>query len=454
MAGREESRADRRAFLMSDYIFTREPQVVAKVDTEHREIVTGIPGPSTKAILDKLDGLEALAMRYQLPIVWDNAYDYQVEDLDGNLFIDFTSGIFVANVGHGNTEVECAVQDQFERSMTYSYTYATKVRANYLEALTAWSGFDKALLLSSGTEAVEAAMKYMRVYGRAAGKTRPGIISIAGAYHGRTMGAQLLNGGKHAQWIGNDDPNIWRMNFVGASCETPEEFFEHDLVRIAGINGLNATKDICGFMLETFTGWNAGFYHERWVKAVERYCRKHDILLCFDEMQAGFGRTGKKFGYEYYGVKPDMICVGKAMGNGLPLSGVLGRRDILDLKDAHNLTSTHSANPLCCAAGWAVLRELEVHNLVAEAERKGDILFDRLGKMQKAGLVEWARGAGLIAAIGFKLSEQASVVAEKCMQRGLIVVHTGRESIKIGPPLTIVDEALIEGLDVLESALK
>ncbi len=439
---------------MSDYIFSREPKTVPLVDTDHREIHGKIPGPSTKTLLDRLDKCEARAMGYQLPIVWDNAFDYGVEDLDGNLFIDFTSGIFVANIGHGNTEVECAIQERKDSSMMYSYTYATKKRADYLEALSAWSGFDKALLMSSGTEAVEAALKLMRVYGKAVGKRRPGVISIAGAYHGRTMGAQLLNGGEHARWIGFEDPNIWHINKMAPEGRgSPEEVFAHEIVRVVGLNGLNATTDICGFMLESFIGWQCGFYHEGFVKAIAKFCKKNDILLCFDEMQSGFGRTGHKFGFEMYGVRPDLITVGKAMGNGLPLSGVLGRADILDLKDAHNLTSTYSANPLCCAAGLAVLQELDSQNLIAEAERKGVILAEYLAKLQQAGLCEWVSGAGLIAAVAFKTPEIASEIVERCYQAGLLVVHTGRVTIKIGPPLVIPDDALTEGLEVLRQAI-
>ena len=443
---------------MSNYIFSRESKTVPQVDTENRTINTAIPGPSTAAILAKLDHYEAKAMQYQMPLVLDAAYDCYFNDLDSNQFIDFTSGIFVANVGHSNLAVEEAIVERLDAAMSYSYTYATKKRADYLEALSAWSGFDKALLLSSGTEATETALKLMRVYGKSVGKRRPGIISVAGAYHGRTMGAQLMNGGIHADWIGFDDPNIWRLNPVFGSAKTkahPAELFEIDLSRVAGMNGLNVTTDICGFMIETFIGWSASFYHVEWVKAIAKFCGKNNILLCFDEMQAGFGRTGKKFGFEHYGVKPDLICVGKAMGNGVPLSGVLGRRDILDLPNAHNLTSTHSANPLCCAAGLAVLQELDANNLVAEAERKGDeILFPALGGLQKAGLCESVAGAGLIAAAGFKTPEIASEIAERCMRKGLVVVHTGRSTIKIGPPLMIPDDALREGIEVLEEAIQ
>ena len=179
-------------------------------------------------------------------------------------------------------------------------------------------------------------------------------------------------------------------------------------------------------------------------------------------MQAGFGRTGKKFGFQHYGVTPDLICCGKGMGGGVPLSGVLGRAAIMDLPDVGNMSSTHSANPLVCAAGLAVIEEIESRNLVAETARKGDLLFAALVGLQKRfpDRISHLLGRGLISAVLFKNPETGeadgpftSRVAELCMQKGLLVVHTGRESIKIGPPLTITDEALLEGVSVLGEAI-
>jgi 4-aminobutyrate aminotransferase-like enzyme len=164
-------------------------------------------------------------------------------------------------------------------------------------------------------------------------------------------------------------------------------------------------------------------------------------------MQSGFARTGRKFGYEHYGVKPDLICVGKGMGGGFPVSGVLGRSDVMDLPEVGNMSSTHSANPLACAAGLAVIEEIELLDLVSETERKGQILMDELCHIGEP------YGKGLIASLIFKDAEFASRVAERCYQKGLLVVHTGRESIKIGPPLTIPDDALLEGVEVLCEAI-
>jgi 4-aminobutyrate aminotransferase-like enzyme len=215
-------------------------------------------------------------------------------------------------------------------------------------------------------------------------------------------------------------------------------------------------------MLETFQGWGAVFYPKDFVQAIENFCRKNGILLAFDEMQAGFGRTGKKFGFQHYEVTPDLICTGKGMGGGVPLSGVIGRAEIMDLPEVGNMSSTHSANPLVCAAGLAVLEELESRNLVAEAERKGKLFREALESIQKQfpDRISWILGNGMIMAVLFQDPTTGkadgpftSRVAERCMQKGVLVVHTGRESIKLGPPLTITDKALLEGIAVLAESI-
>lgn len=437
---------------MSAYEFSRTPQQVPLVKTEHRLIQTAIPALGTEEVLARLDAVESRSMHGQLPIVWYATGPHWILDIAGNRFIDFTSGIFVSSVGHSNDAVLQAIGDI---RMLHAYAYPTLIRAEYLEKLTRWSGFEKAFLLSSGTEATEHALRLMRLYGLKVGKRRLGIVCIDGNYHGRTLGAQMMNG-KTDAWIGYQDPNIHQIPFPypwAMGGYTPAGLFA------AGINelGIDPMNDICGFMLETFQGWGALFYPLEFVQAIERFCRAHDILLCFDEMQAGFGRTGKKFGYKHYGVMPDLICVGKAMGGGVPLSGVLGRAEIMDLPETGSIISTHSANPLACAAGLAVLQEIEWLNLVKEAERKGVLLTDVLAKFrQHFPSIAWISGAGLIAAIVFKNPEGekfASRVAERCMQKGLLVAHTGRESIKIGPPLTIPDDALLEGVQVIGEAI-
>ena len=178
-------------------------------------------------------------------------------------------------------------------------------------------------------------------------------------------------------------------------------------------------------------------------------------------MQSGFSRTGKNFGFQHYDVVPDLICCGKGMGNGYPLSGVIGRGDIMDLPTIGNMSSTHSANPLVCAAGLATLEFMEDNNIGEKSKILGEKFHSRLNRLKEKfpKLISRIEGDGMIAAIIFKLddvslgSEIASKASWECFKKGVFVVHTGRESIKLGPPLTIPEQALMESLDVIDEVL-
>ena len=445
------------------YQFSRTPKKVNSIKTEHRSIFTKIPCPGTKEILQVLDTYESHSMHGQIPIIWDAATEFSIFDLKGNKFIDFTSAIFFSNVGHSNPRVTEAMQKMLNKPILGCYAYGNEVRAKYLKKLVKFCGpgFDKAFLLSAGTEATEAALKLMRMNGQLKKKERLGIIALENNWHGRTMGAQMMSGNiKQKKWVGYEDKDIHHLSFPypwALNNESGESFFLKSIDTLKE-SGIDPKKDLCGMILETFQGWGAVFYPKDYVQAAENFCKENDIILTFDEMQAGFGRTGKAFGYQHYNVSPDLICCGKGMGNGYPLSGVIGKGDIMDLPDIGNMSSTHSANPMACAVGLAVIEEIESLNLIEESNRKGKILKDKLNQLKKIsnGKISHILGEGLISAILFQDpitgepdSLTASLVAEKCYENGLLVVHTGRESIKLGPPLTISDAAMLEGLDVI-----
>jgi len=452
---------------MSSYNFSVEPIEVEKVNTQNRTIQSAIPCSGSKEIFGKLSKYESRSMHGQMPIVWEKAEDFSVYDPCGNKWIDFTSTIFVANIGHANKVLINRVHDIMGQSLLATYAYPNRFRAEYLEKLIKFAGpnFEKAFLLSAGTETTEAASKLMKLYGRKVGKKRNLVVSIQGNWHGRTMGAQLLgNNRKQRDWINVGDEETVQIPFP-YPWQVPESEganFAQDAFRFLETTGISVKNDICGIMLETFQGWAAAFYPKSYVKEIREICDANNILLCFDEMQSGFGRTGKNFGYEHYEVRADLICCGKGMGGGFPISGVIGTAEIMDLPDVGNMSSTHSGNPVMSVAGLAVLDEMERMDLVAESKRKGEILHSELNKIQKSFSDEISsiQGYGLIAAVIFKetksknVNEKVSELAEVCMQKGLLIVHTGRESIKIGPPLTISDDALLEGLQVLSSSIE
>ena len=452
---------------MAGYLFKRAPQKVPLVNTKHRRIHTEIPSPGTELVLSDLDRFESRSMLGQLPLVWDKAVDYNIYDAHENKWIDFTSTIFVTNVGHANEHVVSMVKRVLDHNLLHSYAYATSIRARYLKQLVELSPvqFEKAFLLSAGTEATEAALKLMRMHGMKIGKKKPGIICFEGNWHGRTLGAQMMGGNvEQKKWIGYLDPNIFHLPFPypwSLKNKTGEEFF-WDSIKLLEEKGVDLETEVAGFMIETFQGWAAVFYPKDYVQALDKFAKERNILLSFDEMQSGFARTGKMFGYEHYDVRADLLCLGKGISNGAPLSAVIGSAEIMDLPEVGEMSSTHSANPMSCAAGIATLEEIENRDLIAEAARKGTVFFDRLNELQQkySDRIDYVLGKGMVAAILFKKpgsgeadSQFASMVSQKAMQKGLLVVHTGRESVKLAPPLTIPDDAVLEGVHVIEQCI-
>lgn len=406
----------------------------------------------TNQLIKRLEKVESRSMHGQLPIVWKSAKDFYVYDISGNKLIDFTSTIFVANTGHANERIKKYIKRTLDNNLLHSYVYINKIRVQYIEKLIqfAGKGFDKAFLMSAGTEATEAAFKLMRMYGQKKRKRKLGIICFEGNWHGRTLAAQMMSGNEdQKKWIGYNDKNIHHIAFPypwKISQKGYKSFLKNSLNNLK--KKIDLKKDICGVMIETFQGWGALFYPKGYIKSLAKICKQNDILISFDEMQAGFSRTGKNFGFQHYGVKPDLICCGKGMGGGVPLSGVIGRKEILDLPEVGNMSSTNSANPISCSAGLAVLEEIEKKKLTLKSRTKGLLLHKELNKISKLhkNLFK-VYGKGLIAALIFEkrisnIELKLKKLVEKCIEDGLLLVYTGRESIKMGPPLTITNDAI------------
>lgn len=392
---------------------------------------------NTKKLIDELKKYEPRAMHeHQLPIAWQSAHNDIVTDVDGKSYIDFTSGIFVTNVGHGT--VAGAIQHQASQ-LIHSYTFPHSSRLNLHKKIRELTGFEKAFFLSAGTEATDCAVKIMRM-------SRPNasvIVSITGSMHGKSMCAEKLRGADGTnEWAISHDPDFYHLDnpFNGS--------FEDDTLVLTY---KRAPKEIAGFIIESYRGWNAKFYDKNYIKDLMKYAKKHGIPVCFDEIQGGFGRTGKLFAYEHYGVKPDLVCIGKGLGGGMPISAVLGSAKMLDLPD--DLSSTHSANPLCCVAALEALTYYQKNDLATLAEAKGELLRSELSKLVETSSIKEINVRGMLAAIVFKTTKQADDVILKAMKKGLLMVRTGRESIKIGPPLTITLSNLMEGIKIIGECL-
>ncbi len=453
---------------MSNWRFNLTPIDVPKVETKYRKITTKLPVPESLEILETLDHFEAKTMLGQMPVVWDRAEGFQVHDAWGNTWIDFTSTIFVANAGHGNPKIVNALREQLDKPLLHTYNFASKIRADYLRYLIESTPpqFEKACLFVAGTEATEAALRLMRMHGWKIGKKQPGVIAFEGCFHGETLGARMMSyNPKAKEWIGYHDPHIyhlpfpypWRMDAIA----DPRAYFRSGMSKLIKQNQLNPKEDLCGFILETYQGWGAAFYPEEFVHELMDFAHENGMLVAFDEMQSGFGRTGKLFGYMHYGVEPDLLCCGKGASSSMPLSMILGKQEILDLPEFGEMYSTHSANPLACAAGLANLHELMEGGLLENSRLLGDLFHSRLNLIKNhfPEQIRCVLGKGLVAAVHFvdqdgrPLVDLCNRICLEAMRRGLLVVHTGRESIKLAPPLCINEEALMEGLDALEQAI-
>jgi 4-aminobutyrate aminotransferase-like enzyme len=458
--------------IMTTFNFAQLPVDVPAIKTNYRCIQTALPVPQSLEIFEMLNRLESRSMHGQMPIVWDRAKDFQVFDKWGNYWIDFTSTIFVANAGHANNAIIQSLRGILDKDLLHTYTYASEVRAIFLQKLIEITPaeIEKAYLVSAGTEATETALKLMRLYAHDKNKKRPGIIAFDGSYHGRTMGAaQISSNSTQREWMGFEDPNVFHVPFPYPWDKHGNPVNENGIIRFEKdiqtlrSQGIDLKEDIGGIIFESYIGWAAAFFPVDYVQAWAVCAKDNDFLITFDEIQSGFARTGPLFAYQHYDVTPDIICCGKGISSSLPLAAVLGRAEILDLPDVGSMSSTHSANPLSCAAGLANLQEIERLSLVEKSTNKGKILHDRLNEMQRRhpDHISYILGEGMLASLIFQDLKTvngagllASRICESAMRKGLLLVHTGRESIKIGPPLTIPEDALCEGLDVLDEILQ
>ena len=247
--------------------------------TKNISIHTQIPAPGTFEILKKISKFESRSMQGQLPIVWKKAKDYNIYDISNNKFIDFTSTIFVSNIGHSNKRLKKYISKTLKEDLIHSYAYINKVRTLYLKKLVKFSGknFQKAFLMSAGTEATEAALKLMRMNGQINKKNRLGIICFEGNWHGRTMGAQLMSGNKEQKkWVGFEDKNIHHLPFPYpwiVNEKKSEKFLENSLKSLLKKKKINLKRDICGVMVETFQGWST-LLSKKYMKLLDKICKK------------------------------------------------------------------------------------------------------------------------------------------------------------------------------------
>src|SRR3954469_19658913 len=356
------------------------PRDVPRVETKYRRIATALPHPDSLPTLEKLRQYEPMSMRGQLPVVWERAEDIFVYDKHGNRWLDWSSGVLVTNAGHGVPEVRQAIIDQVNSGLLHSYVFPNEERAALVECLAevAPAGLKKVFLLTTGSEATECALKLSRAHGIKVGGTKKiGIIGFQRGFHGRTLGSQQAGGmAGQKDWIVNEDPAIITVPFPDGYWQSDVSFDRFlEAIEKRGLK----PENIAGVLMESYQGVGPDFAPVPYVKQLREWCDKHQVVLTFDEVQAGFGRTGKFWAFEHYdGVKPDIICCGKGISSSLPLSAVIGRDAIMDQFGPGSMTSTHTGNPVCCAAAMAAIRKILREKMTENAAALEKPLYDGL----------------------------------------------------------------------------
>ena len=413
------------------------------------------------------DNAVARAIAYSSTFIAERAENAEIWDVEGKRYIDFCGGIGCQNTGHRNDRVVSAIKQQLD-SLTHTCFQVTPYEsyitlAERLNALLPGDFAKKSLFFSAGGEAVENAIKIARYYTK-----RPALITFTNGYHGRSYMGMALSARMipFKQGFGPFPSDIYRLpfpdEFHGISLEDTKRAFD-TLFRS------DCPPDqIAAIFFEPVQG--EGGYNiatPEFVEYLRDLCDAHGIVLVADEIQSGMGRTGKMFAMEHFGIHPDLSCIGKSIGGGLPISGVVGRADIIDTVPPGGLGGTFGGNPIACAAALAVLDEIETENLLAKGLNMGERIDARLRKMAQRNSLDCigdVRALGCMNAIEIVKDrkscepdgELAAKIAQRALHNGLILITAGptRNVIRLLVPLSISEQVLDEGLDLFEQSLE
>jgi 4-aminobutyrate aminotransferase / (S)-3-amino-2-methylpropionate transaminase / 5-aminovalerate transaminase len=432
--------------------------------TKTIDLRTEIPGPRSREIIARKERVIADPLSLTFPIVIERGEGATLTDVDGNTFIDFTGGVGCLNVGHAHPRVVEAAQEQLERFSHTDFTIVPyEVYVRLAERLCELAPIEnaKAAFFNAGTEAVENAIKFARSH-----TGRPGVIAFEGGFHGRTLLSLSMTSKTHPYkaGLGPFAPEVYRVPFPndyrGPSAAEALAALERALVTQV------AAETVAAIVLEPVQG-EGGFVvaPQEFMDGVRRLCDEHGIVMVVDEVQTGFARTGKLFAIEHYGVEPDLITIAKSIAMGLPLSGVIGKAQIMDAPPDSAIGGTYVGNPVAQAAALAVLDVIGEEDLCARASVLGDQLRERmLAWQQPFPQIGDVRGLGAMLAIELVEDPEtrepapslASAVTEEAATRGLLLLKSGIYSncIRVLTPLTLSDAELDEALAVWEASLE
>jgi 4-aminobutyrate aminotransferase/(S)-3-amino-2-methylpropionate transaminase len=435
--------------------------------TQERRLVTAIPGPKSTEALKRRTEATSGGLGMAIPVVIERASDAILLDIDGNQIIDLGSGIGVTNVGNAAQRVVDRVIEQVQAFTHTCFTVAPYL--NYIEvceklnAMTPGSHKKKSLLVNSGAEAVENAVKIARHYTK-----RPAIVVFEHSYHGRTNLTMALTAKNmpYKEGFGPFAPEIYRVpmpysfHWVGDQATITEDAIDMVTHKIDKEIGAH---NVAAILIEPIQG-EGGFIvpPKGFLPALAKYSKDNGIVFIADEVQTGFARTGHMFAVEEEGVVPDMVVTAKGIAGGLPLAAVTGRAEVMDSVHASGLGGTYGGNPIACAAALGAMETMEEENLVARAKHIGEILGSSLRELaKKYPVIGEVRGRGAMQAIelvepGTKNPNTAAMnaVVKYCQSQGVLVLTAGTYSnvVRFLPPLVITDELLKDALSVLDDA--
>jgi len=443
------------------------PQNVSPVHTENRTIRTELPVRESLEYFEKLMASEPRSMMGQPPILIDHAEGFKVYDRWGNCWIDWSSGVLIMNAGHGRPEIRDALRELVDKPLLSSYVFAHEKRAELTDLLRKASPSPEdflVFLLSTGSEAVENAIKIAKQYALSHyGPEKKWVVSFTYGFHGRTMGSQLAGGNDgQKEWIGDYKQYPFLQVPFPDGYKNEDTSFDLFLKTIEE-RGLQADQ-IAAVITESYQGVGPDFLPDEYAGQLSEYCRRNNITLIFDEVQAGFGRTGSFWGFEQYEIVPDIIVCGKGISSSLPLAAVIGRKELMNMYPPGSMTSTHSGSPLPAAAAIENIKIIQKENLAQRAKELEPVLYEGLKKIQQRypERLGCLHARGLVAGIQVVKSgtktpdpETALAINEKAFQRGVLMfapVGIAGECLKISPPLVISREALVESIAVMEEA--
>ena len=433
-------------------------------------IKTALPGPRSQELMAISEQYEPKASSEQVPIVWKHAEGVWATDMDDNTFLDFTSGVLVANAGHSHPRLVRAMQEQAEKAVN-TYDFLNEWRPQLAKKLVEITppNLTRAIVLSTGAETIETAMKIARLY---TGKHE--IVAFHGAFHGRTFGAMSVNGKRSSPGIKGFGPFLPGVVFApfpypyrsilcrGHEDECSERCFEY----FKWIIETESEKDIAAVLVETYQGSAGSIIAPKdWLQNIAQWCKENGALLIIDEVQASFGRTGKLFGFEHYGIEPNLLCLGKGISSTVPVSAVVGEEDIMNSLTPGSVSSTHGGNAFSSRVALENINVILEEKLPENAARIGALLDARFRSMQsKYPVIGEVRGLGLVFGIEFvkdpetrePAPEMTQAIVDEAFQRGIVMIAPiGFYSnvIRIAPPLIMTEEEAQLGADLLEEAI-